>query len=99
MAKARSSDSVPDDIELLNIHRYPEMYAASAVAHVRNSKACQKRLEDLLKNMPATRGKKRIELLEPFTSTSDGSQASPAQQGQGGSLLDSLVHAVRKVLG
>ncbi len=99
MAKARSSsDSVPDDIELLNIHRYPEMYAASAVAHVRNSKACQKRLEDLLKNMPGTRGKKRMELLEPFTSSSEG-QPAGAPGGQGGSFISSLAELIRKVLG
>lgn len=62
MAKSRGNRSASprqpkedvslDDIELLNVHRYPDSMPPSAVAFVRNSKACQKRLEELLKAVP-----------------------------------------------
>jgi len=55
MAKSRPSTSIPDDIDLLNIHRYPESVPASMLAYVRNSRACQKRLDELLKNMQMKR--------------------------------------------
>lgn len=60
MAKIKNSESIPDDIELLNIHRYPESVPASTIAFVRNSKVCQKRLEDLLKGMPQNKGVRGI---------------------------------------
>jgi len=61
MAAKRDEDGLLDDIELLNIHRYPESVPASLVAQVRNSKTYQKRLEDLLKGM-ATGRKNRVEV-------------------------------------
>ena len=59
MAKSRASEQIPDDIDLLNIHRYPDSVSPSLMAQVRNSKICQKRLEELVKALPgrrATRG-------------------------------------------
>ncbi|MCB1137757.1 MAG: hypothetical protein KDK23_03335 [Leptospiraceae bacterium] len=58
MAK-KKQESVPlDDIELLNIHNYPESYPRSVVNQVRNNRVAQKRLEELLRDMPQ-RGRKR----------------------------------------
>lgn len=55
MAARRDEDQGIDDIDLLNIHRYPETVPASVVAQVRNSKVYQKRLEELLKGLPTGR--------------------------------------------
>lgn len=71
MAKSKNSDGI-DDIELLNIHRYPDSVPASVLAFVRNSRACQKRLEELLKVMPSSpRRKGSIEALLPQMMTSE----------------------------
>ena len=56
MAKrARNEIGEPDDIELLNVHRYPESVPPALLAHVRNSKGCQNRLQELLKTVPNRR--------------------------------------------
>lgn len=61
MAKAKSREpreggrELLDDIELLNVHRYPDSMPPALVAHVRNSRACQRRLEELLKVLPGRR--------------------------------------------
>ncbi|MBE7437011.1 MAG: hypothetical protein HS115_01055 [Spirochaetales bacterium] len=66
MARSKNTDGI-DDIELLNIHRYPESVTPSVLAFVRNSRACQKRLEELLKVMPARpRGRRNIDILLPL---------------------------------
>ena len=52
-------DGPLDDIELLNVHRYPESMPASIVAQVRNNRIYQKRLEDLLKGLPGKRSSER----------------------------------------
>ncbi len=58
MAKrTRPEEEVLDDIELLNAHRYPESMAPALVAHVRASKACQQRLQELLRSVPHRRGR------------------------------------------
>jgi len=49
------ADELLDDIELLNVHRWPESMPSQIVAHVRNSRACQRRLEELVKGMPGRR--------------------------------------------
>ncbi|MEQ8350640.1 MAG: hypothetical protein RH862_04100 [Leptospiraceae bacterium] len=55
----KKQESIPlDDIELLNIHNYPESYPKSVVNQVRNDRLAQKRLEELLREMPQ-RGKRR----------------------------------------
>lgn len=53
--RARTEFEEPDDIELLNVQRYPESVAPALLAHVRNSKACQQRLQELLKTVPHRR--------------------------------------------
>ncbi|MCB1169778.1 MAG: hypothetical protein KDK25_05560 [Leptospiraceae bacterium] len=58
MAKKKQESLPLDDIELLNIHNYPESYPRSVVNQVRNNRAAQKRLEELLREMPQ-RGRKR----------------------------------------
>jgi len=74
MARSKNTDGI-DDIELLNIHRYPESVPPSVLAFVRNSRACQKRLEELLKVMPARpRARRSIDILLPVEeSESDAS--------------------------
>lgn len=62
MAARKDDDGLMDDIELLNIHRYPESVPASMVAQIRNSKVYQKRLEELLKGMPTGR-RSRVEVV------------------------------------
>ena len=59
MAKTRVSENLPDDIELLNIHRYPDTVPPSRLAQIRNSKVCQKRLEELLKTIPGKRAARK----------------------------------------
>ncbi|MBU44674.1 MAG: hypothetical protein CMN76_15740 [Spirochaetaceae bacterium] len=55
----KKQESIPlDDIELLNIHNYPESYPKSVVNQVRNNRVFQKRLEELLRDMPQ-RGRRR----------------------------------------
>ncbi|MBL8020933.1 MAG: hypothetical protein JNM27_14780 [Leptospirales bacterium] len=63
MAARKDEDGLMDDIELLNIHRYPESVPASMVAQIRNSKVYQKRLEELLKGMPTGRRSSRMEVV------------------------------------
>lgn len=41
-----------DDIELLNMYRYPEFYSDQENNRVRSSRTAQKRLEELLREMP-----------------------------------------------
>ena len=65
MARSRSSEKEFDDIELLNIHRYPESYPAGVVASVRNSRVYQKRLEDLLRGLPDRRRVRETSFFEP----------------------------------
>lgn len=58
----KKQESIPlDDIELLNIHNYPESYPRSVVNQVRNNRAAQKRLEELLRDMPLRGRRKRNE--------------------------------------
>lgn len=85
MAKTRGPEAIPDDIELLNIQRYPESAPASLVAFVRNSKLCQKRLEELLKGLPGRKpGKSVPDYRPPVDSGSmTVSTAPPASKGAG----------------
>lgn len=62
MAKSRSGDQVLDDIELLNVHRYPDTVPPATLAYVRNSRACQKRLEELLKMTPLKKSSSRTSI-------------------------------------
>lgn len=64
MAARRDEEHELDDITLLNVHRYPDSVPASIVASVRNSKAAQKRLEELLKGMAGGR-RSRVEVPVP----------------------------------
>lgn len=57
MARRRPEIEI-DDIELLNVYRYPEAYSASLITQLRNSKDAQRRLEELLRTMPEFRKKK-----------------------------------------
>lgn len=45
-----------DDIELLNVHRYPESMPPAVIAFVRKDRDCQRRLEELVKGTPGKRG-------------------------------------------
>lgn len=47
-ARLQTIDTL-DDIDLLNLYRYPEFYPMRLRQELKNSKAAQKRLEDLLK--------------------------------------------------
>lgn len=83
MAARRDEDQSIDDIDLLNIHRYPETAPASLVAQVRNSKIYQKRLEELLKGLPTGRRRQGgSELPAP-------EQPQTSQPSSGG-ILDAL---------
>lgn len=53
--RVRTELEEPDDIELLNVHRYPESVSPALLAYVRNSKNCQHRLQELLKTVPNRR--------------------------------------------
>ncbi len=64
MAARKEDELELDDITLLNVHRYPDSVPASVVAQVRNSKAAQKRLEELLKGMSGGR-RSRVEVPAP----------------------------------
>lgn len=80
MAKrSRAAEPEPDDIDLLNAHRYPEGAAPGVQAHLRNSKVSQKRLEELLKALPVRRGG-RVR-MEPSAETGGQPEtaATPAQ--------------------
>lgn len=57
MAKSRSGQEIPDDIELLNIHTFPDSVSPSRLAFIRKSKICQKRLEELLREVPGHVGR------------------------------------------
>jgi hypothetical protein len=82
MAARRDEDQSIDDIDLLNIHRYPETVPASIVAQVRNSKIYQKRLEELLKGLPTGRRRQGSDAPAP-------EQPAPKQPSSGG-ILDAL---------
>ncbi len=95
MAK-RPDASVPfDDIELLNIHRYPESHPASLVAQVRNSKVCQKRLEELLKSLPGKGGKHRVLFDYTAPATAAPAEGAPAPRKAG---FQGAWDALRKAL-
>lgn len=49
------ASGLPGDIDLLNLHRYPESMPASFIKQVQNSKVCQKRLEEIVKDLPGGR--------------------------------------------
>lgn len=83
MAARREEDQSIDDIDLLNIHRYPETVPASVVAQVRNSKVYQKRLEELLKGLPT--GRRRS-----GGSETPAPQEPAANQPSSGGFLDAL---------
>ncbi len=70
---------VPDDIELLNVHRYPESMPASVVAFVRNDRNCQRRLEELVKGTPGKRGQSGFNQLfqQKLDESSDSSGPPP----------------------
>lgn len=57
MAKSRPGQEIPDDIELLNIHAFPDSVSSSRLSFVRKSKICQKRLEELLRDLPGHSGR------------------------------------------
>jgi hypothetical protein len=63
---------------LLNIHRYPESMPASLVAFVRNDRACQRRLEELVKTVPGKRGQSGFNQLFQQKLDETGSPAVPA---------------------
>ncbi len=99
MAKSKSSgkksthsgsvDSL-DDIEILNLYRYPEFYSDTLVKAFRNSKNAQKRLEDLLKgnqNPKVRNGKspavnETIQPGEPAGTGSEGEQKNLSSPGK-----------------
>lgn len=83
MGKSKGSEYIPDDIELLNVHRYPESYPGSIVAHIRNSKSCQKRLEDLLKGIPTRRGV-RSQPVEPVYVQTEGEEKKTGPANRAG---------------
>ena len=65
MAKAKKGGGPklpPDDIDLLNMHRFPELAPPSLLTYVRNSKVCQKRLQELLKNIPGQTSEMKAEM-------------------------------------
>ncbi|MCR9141410.1 MAG: hypothetical protein NXI24_04100 [bacterium] len=70
---------VPDDIELLNVHRYPESMPASVVAFVRNDRSCQRRLEELAKSTPGKRGQSGFNQLfqQKLDESADGPGPAP----------------------
>lgn len=70
---------VPDDIELLNVHRYPESMPASVVAFVRNDRGCQRRLEELVKIIPGKRGQSGFNQLfqQKLNESSEGPGPAP----------------------
>ncbi len=44
-----------DDIELLNLYKYPEFYSNSLLNELKNSRSAQRRLEELLAERPSER--------------------------------------------
>ncbi|MCE9596532.1 MAG: hypothetical protein K8S54_01060 [Spirochaetia bacterium] len=85
MAARKDEDGLMDDIELLNIHRYPESVPASMVAQIRNSKVYQKRLEELLKGIPTGR-RSRVEVV-----VDQSKSAEEAPSGGFASILKKLM--------
>ncbi|MBX7058372.1 MAG: hypothetical protein K1X75_09940 [Leptospirales bacterium] len=105
MARARSKESresgrdLLDDIELLNVHRYPESMPPAIVAHVRNSRACQRRLEELLKGLPGRRReaanwnpleRQQTPVVEQSSDANSAAPASPPEGGGVGQMLRKL---------
>lgn len=86
MARSRTTDQALDDIELLNIHRYPDSVPPATLAYVRNSRACQKRLEELLKSTPLKKasGRANIEKLLPEGQGDQEQRSRPAPAEKSG---------------
>ncbi|HBS03754.1 MAG TPA: hypothetical protein DEA96_02235 [Leptospiraceae bacterium] len=84
----KKQESIPlDDIELLNIHNYPESYPKSVVNQVRNNRIAQKRLEELLRDMPQRGRRKRSEAafqVDEQALEEMKSDSTPPEQGKGG---------------
>lgn len=57
-----------DDIQLLNIYRYPEFYPEALYMRVRNSRVAQKRLEELLRGIPDHRIARNRQQAASFSS-------------------------------
>jgi hypothetical protein len=75
---ARKKEEIPlDDIELLNIYNYPESYPRSVLSQVRSNKAAQKRLEELLRDVPPQNRRKK------GSKSADDSDASGEAKGTG----------------
>lgn len=71
-----------DDIDLLNIYRYPENYPRELVSGVQSSKELQKRLESLLRAAgPAPRNSQRQGGSAP-TPSETAAQLSAGGEGQ-----------------
>ncbi|MBI39151.1 MAG: hypothetical protein CMF59_06100 [Leptospiraceae bacterium] len=84
----KKQESIPlDDIELLNIHNYPESYPKSVVNQVRNNRLAQKRLEELLRDMPQ-RGKRKRDTaafqVDEQALEEMQSETAEKEQGKGG---------------
>ncbi|MCB1304281.1 MAG: hypothetical protein KDK37_08385 [Leptospiraceae bacterium] len=77
MARKKAEALELDDIELLNIHNYPESYPRSVVNQVRNDKGAQRRLEELLRDLP-NRGRRRRNENPPKEESADQGQGTRA---------------------
>ncbi len=77
------SGEVLDDIELLNVHRYPESMPPAVVSVVRNDKACQRRREELVKGTPGKRGQSGFNQLFQQKLDESEKQAPPPPPSQG----------------
>lgn len=99
MAKSRSGDQLLDDVELLNVHRYPDTVPPATLAHVRNSRACQKRLEELLKMTPLKKSssKASIDQLLPSGNGERDSQTRSAQAERSGAPVAESPGFFRKI--
>lgn len=76
------SGEVLDDIELLNVHRYPESMPQAVISFVRNDKACQRRLEELVKGTPGKRGQSGFnQLFQQKLDESEKQAPPPPPQG------------------
>ena len=113
-ASESSVDNVEiDDIELLNMYRYPEFYSDSENNRVRSSRAAQKRLEELLREMPErkhVRGKStdrenpealeyQLQIATTDPSYAGGNSAEDRENpGSSGNLFSSFKSMFQKLL-
>lgn len=95
-----------DDIDLLNLYRYPESFPEKLQQDFRNSKSAQKRVEELLREIqrsnpgrPVKGEDERRQNLQPQAYQEGRKDSPPVDSSPGeASFTDRIIEKVRKLI-